>query len=66
MEKSIKNYMATYKFEKNGTGFLAKLAKNGNPVAEYDRAGRLIKVIDALSLPVQECVPNMISGCHAS
>lgn len=63
MEDSMKNYMATYKFEKKETGFLAKLADTGNPVAEYDKRGRLTKVIDALCLPVQECVPNMIAGC---
>ena len=56
-------YMETYTFEPKGNGFLAKLAKNGSPVAEYDRKGSLTKIINGLCLPVQEVVPMMIDRC---
>lgn len=66
MENSMKDYMTTYNLERKGTGFLAKLSANGIPVAEYDKKGRLTKIIDAFSLPVQECIPNMIASFRAS
>ena len=66
MENSMKNYMATYAFEPIGVGFLAKLTKNGSPVAVYDRKGSLTEIINGFCLPVQEVVPIMIERCLAS
>ena len=62
----MEKYMETYAFEPIGTGFLAKLTKNGSPVAVYDRKGSLTKIINGLCLPVQEVVPMMIERCLAS
>lgn len=58
----METYLATYKFEKSASGFIATLT-NGNPVAEYDMNGRLLNIFDAFCLPVQELVPRMIEGC---
>lgn len=61
----MEKYMETYAFEPIGTGFLASLVANGSPVAEYDKKGSLIKIINGQSLPVQEVVPLMIARCQA-
>ena len=59
----MENYMRTYEFEKTDDGFVAKLG--GKPVAEYSKDGALTRVLDWLSLPVQEYVPKMLERCLA-
>ena len=59
----MENYMKAYVFEKTDRGFVAKL--DNRPVAEYSKEGTLTKVLDAMSLPVQEWVPTMLERCLA-
>ena len=59
----MENYMRTYVFEKTDNGFIAKLGDK--PVAEYSKEGTLTRVLDSLSLPVQEYVPKMLERCLA-
>lgn len=47
-----------YSVKKNGNNFTICL--NGKPVGVYKKDGTLVRVMDYLNLPLQECVPMLL------